>query len=172
MKYNKTVLSMILLPFAVVHAGQGTVEVSVTLRPAGSFIAKSSDLAIKGYAKKSGEVLQAKDIVIPLNTLKTGIDLRDRHMREKYFETQKFPQAILKEATGKNGKFTGTLVVRDVAKAVTGTYAVESGNFIAKFRCKVSDFKIQAPKYMGVGVQDEVDVEVAIPVGTPSASAK
>lgn len=38
------------------------------------------------------------DFYIDLNTLKTGIGLRDRHMRENYLETKDFPYA---EFTGK-----------------------------------------------------------------------
>jgi polyisoprenoid-binding protein YceI len=38
------------------------------------------------------------DFFIDLNTLDTGIGLRDRHMRENYLETKKFPYA---EFTGK-----------------------------------------------------------------------
>jgi polyisoprenoid-binding protein YceI len=38
------------------------------------------------------------DFYIDLNTLKTGILLRDKHMRENYLETEKFPFA---EFTGK-----------------------------------------------------------------------
>lgn len=57
------------------------------------FTGKSSDL--NGLVDLDKNML---DFFIDLNTLKTGIGLRDRHMRENYLETKKYPYA---EFTGK-----------------------------------------------------------------------
>src|SRR5215472_13064147 len=34
-------------------------------------------------------------VTVPLASLQTGIGLRDRHMREKYLQVDKFPDAVL-----------------------------------------------------------------------------
>src|SRR5678815_69343 len=34
-------------------------------------------------------------VTVPLASLQTGIGLRDKHMREKYLEVQKYPDAVL-----------------------------------------------------------------------------
>src|SRR5678815_2540115 len=34
-------------------------------------------------------------VIVPLAGLQTGIALRDRHMREKYLEVEKYPDAVL-----------------------------------------------------------------------------
>lgn len=61
--------------------------------PLSEFMGKSSDL--NGLVDLDKNML---DFFIDLNTLKTGIGLRDRHMRENYLETKKYPFA---EFTGK-----------------------------------------------------------------------
>jgi polyisoprenoid-binding protein YceI len=50
---------------------------------------------LHGYIDLSKNVL---DFYVDLNTLETGIGLRDKHMRDNYLETKKFPFA---EFTGK-----------------------------------------------------------------------
>ena len=52
------------------------------------------------------------DIYVPTNKLKSGIDLRDEHMRERI----KNENVIVKKAVGKNGVGKGTIVVRDIEK--------------------------------------------------------
>jgi polyisoprenoid-binding protein YceI len=148
---------------ALAPAFANEVRVQVTLRPAGSFIARSSALAVKGTAAADGAAVSATDLVLDLDSLKTGIDLRDQHMRKKYFETDKYPQALLKSATGKDGQFTGELTLHGVTKPVRGTYTLQGEKLLAKFATKLTDFNIAQPKYLGVGVEDDVQVEVELP---------
>jgi polyisoprenoid-binding protein YceI len=63
--------------------------------PLNEFEGKSSSL--NGLVNLETNLL---DFFVDLNTLKTGIGLRDSHMRENYLETEKFPFA----------EFTGNLV--------------------------------------------------------------
>ena len=43
-------------------------------------------------------------------------------------------------------------------------FDVQKGaDFIARFNTKLSDFSIAKAKYMGVGVEDEVQVEFVLP---------
>ena len=163
MRFKKfTSIPFLLLSFSAnAWAAGSEVKINVTLNPAGSFVAHTT--AIKGSTKKVGETYTATNIVLNLNDLRTGISLRDQHMKQKYFETSKYPQATLKQATAKDGKFTGKLVIRNVEKDILGEYEVEGGQFIAKFKTNLSDFKIQSANYMGVGAEDEVEVEVSLP---------
>lgn len=106
-----------------------------------------------------------------LDEFKTGIDLRDEHMKKKYLETEKFPKAVLtwtvpseSVGAGKEVEFTGTLAVHGVERPVKGTAKVESsaGGLLAKieatFPLKLSDFKIDIPSYLGVTVAEDVVV--------------
>lgn len=156
---KKLMLLAAILISTNLQAQQATV--GVTLVPAGSFKAKTSD--VKGFATKKGDEVTAKNIVVDLKDLKTGVDLRDKHTK-KYLETDKFPQAILVSATGKGGKGTGVIKIRGIEKNIAGTYKIEGSTLIAQFPLVLSEFEISGIKYMGVGVDDEVEVQVSVPI--------
>jgi polyisoprenoid-binding protein YceI len=145
-------------------------KMTVSLSPAGSFVAESSQVEVRGSTSRTGDQVSAKNVAIKLDTLKTGIDLRDEHMKKKYLETQTYPEAVLVSADGSGGNFKGILNLRNQPKPITGTYRFEGPDFIATFKAKISDYGIQKVKYMGVGVNDDVTVEIRLPA-TPSAPA-
>lgn len=136
-------------------------SVDVTLSPAGSFKGKTAD--VKGFVTKKGDEVSAQNIVVNLKSLKTGIELRDKHT-QKHLETEKFPEAVLLSAKGKGGKGTGKIRIRGVEKDITGTYKVNGNELEAEFKLNLADFKITNVKYMGAGVEDEVVLHVAVPV--------
>lgn len=167
LKFNR--VSLIILLVAAVQAyaedaQNGKINIAVTLSPVGSFVAKSSNLEVKGSTKRTSDRVSADNLELKLDTLQTGISLRDTHMRTKYFETDKHPKAVLKKASGQDGKFSGELVIRGVPKEISGTYQIVGQEFTAKFKTHLSDFDIAKANYMGVGVADEVEVEAILPV--------
>jgi len=113
---------------------------------------------LHGLIDLSGNVL---DFYVDLNTLDTGIGLRDKHMRDNYLETEKYPFA---EFTGKfnaipsltsgskipvtaNGKFKIHGVERQIQ--VTGTLSKNTKGELeleAGFEVLLSDYKIPVPK--------------------------
>ena len=141
----------------------GSVEIAVSLSPAGSFTAQSAQ--VKGQAEKIGaDSYSARDVTLEVSTLKTGIELRDKHMRDKYFEAQKYPKATLKSGKGQDGRFEGALEVHGKTTKVSGDYTVSGHDVVGKFKTKLSDYGISEPRYLGVGVEDEVEVTVKLPV--------
>ena len=139
---------------------QGVV-LDVVLNPMGDFKGKTSD--VKGQAVVNGDEVSAENIVVNLKTLKTGVELRDKHT-QKHLETEKFPEAVLLSAKGKGGKGTGKIKIRGIEKDISGVYKVEGKTLKAKFKLKLSDFGIEDINYMGVGVEDEVTLAVTGPV--------
>lgn len=117
-----------------------------------------------------------------LNSLTSGIDLRDHHMKEKYLEVGKYSQAellitslpltepVLAETTGKSPAteeslpFNGQLKLKDVTKNVSGTAKIKKAasalEIEAQFSLKLDDYGIDIPKYLGVTVASEVQIEV------------
>ncbi len=88
---------------------------------------------------------------------------------------QKYPEAVLVSAAGKDGKGSGILRLHGKEAKVDGTYSLISGNkFLkAEFKSKLSQFGINEINYKGVGVDDEFKVEVTVPVvavTTPTAT--
>jgi polyisoprenoid-binding protein YceI len=137
----------------------------------------SGTLAIASEGKSNKA---SGDLTFDLDSLTTGISMRDHHMKEKYLETGKFKSAKLSfkdllvpaellssekgkdKASVKDMAFKGTLNLHGVDKEITGKADVaQDGTKItvnATFTIKLSDFKIDIPTYLGITVADEVNI--------------
>jgi polyisoprenoid-binding protein YceI len=110
-------------------------------------------------------------ISVPLATLKTGIDLRDRHMREKYLEVDKFPNAVLEvlwsvihlPTDGQTstqtvpGKMTLHGKTRDVSVTYTLKRVGEAFEASGTLPLNLKDFDIILPNYLGVTVKPDIE---------------
>lgn len=128
-------------------------------------------------------------VKVPISNIKTGIDLRDEHLRsEMWLNAAKFPNAEfqltgIKNASSKElndgkkinvtlvGKFSVHGVTKDVEVPATLTYFKESertkakapGNLLsanAEFTIKLSDYGIQIPSMVSGKLNDEVEIKV------------
>ena len=149
----------------------------VTLNPAGDFVAENEKIDGKAFENADGSV-EATNIKLTVKEFKTGITLRDNHMIEKYFEAAKHPEILLKAAKGQNGKGQAIIVVKGKSAKVSGTYMKGKDKLKAIFNAKISDFGIADINYKGIGVEDEVKIEVIVPLekkagaSAPAAAAK
>lgn len=139
---------------------------------------------VDGYLYWDGEDLTNKSLVyfeVDLNTLDTGIGLRNRHMRDNYLETNKYRftnyKGKITEAK-KNGdgiydvKVEGTISIHGVIKPLTvdGTITMnddKSYNIKTKFNVKLSDFKIDIPSLMFLKINEVIKVQLNINMKTP-----
>lgn len=154
----KRLLIAILMSLSSQGFAQAVVD--VTLTPMGDFKLKSS--AVKGVATVVGDTVKAENIVVDLRGLTTGMKVRDGHAKD-YLQVDKHPEAILVKGEGKGGQGTGTIRIRGVEQTVKGTYEIKGGKVFAKFPLRLSKFGITGISYKGVGVEDDVTVEVAVP---------
>jgi polyisoprenoid-binding protein YceI len=119
---------------------------------------------------------QRLELSVPLDTLKTGIDLRDRHMREKYLETSKFPTATLvvdkaqvklpsKDGDSTSGDATGQLTVHGVTRSQRFSYVVQkagrASRVTAQLKMSFKDHGVSVPSYLGITVKPDLEVKVA-----------
>src|SRR3954464_3529267 len=112
----------------VYRVSGGEVTVVCPLTVGGSFEAKTKNVSgeVASAPAQSGTVGGA--VKVDLQTLATGIGLRDRHMRENYLEVSKGPdfavatieQIRIERLDGKT-TFSGTLLLHGQKKAVSGT---------------------------------------------------
>jgi polyisoprenoid-binding protein YceI len=180
------VFAMALITGAAATAGaadaykvsSGEVTVMCPLTVGGSFEAKTKSL--------SGDVVTADEpgavrgaLKVELQTLETGIGIRDRHMKNNYLEVEKGPSfatALLEDIRIEKmeGKtvFSGMLSLHGQKKKVSGAAELQQKDgkirVQAQFPVKVSEFEIPAPTYLGVGVRDEIQIKVsmmAVPAG-------
>lgn len=114
---------------------------------------------------------------VGLRNLSTGIDLRDRHMRDRYLQVQRYPQAelvvdrsVLRIPTDAPVTATvrGTFRLHGRERAVRFRYeARRQGNAIrvtAHATIDMTQYGIEAPTYMGVTVRPDVELTVRFAV--------
>jgi polyisoprenoid-binding protein YceI len=167
------------------HLGHADVRIVVPLKPGGAFEAKTTSLGGTLTLGSSSPVLLKGEISVDLTSLDTGIDLRNQHLRQKYLEISRgpgFDHAVLSELRldqadgegfqGKTG-FAGKLLLHGVSRDITGTAEIRKEGpetrVEARFPLTLTDFGIEPPEYLGVGVASKLLVKVrfnAIPGST------
>ncbi len=155
--------------------GKGGIEFLAIGKP------KALKIHGKGEAPKgkilieNGKILG--DLTLDLSTLDTGIALRNRHLKEKYLEIEKFPKAELKltkidqlekivlseEIKIDSTPFEGILSLHNVKKPVSGNARIEKKKQLldvqATFHIKIKDFNIDTPGFAGITVAEDIRIE-------------
>ncbi len=100
--------------------------------------------------------------VAQLSGIKTGINLRDTHLKDKYLEVKKFPTAELMIAPpAQPGPWSGVLTLKGVARPVLGTATFDGKHLKAEFTIDVSQYPgIGVPSWLGVTVAKDIAVTV------------
>ena len=155
----KVILALSLLVVSI-NSFANKVTLNVALSPAGSFQAVSSKA--KGNITKQGDAFVADKISVSIESFRTGIDLRDEHTW-KHLNSTKHPRATLTDVKGQGGKANGILEVNGIKKPVTISYKVEGSDVHSKFLVKASEFGLSKAEYLGVGVNDLIEVEAILP---------
>ncbi len=143
----------------------------------GSFDAVTSDVSGTLRRGPSGLGSYSGELRVALETLDTGIGLRNEHLRSTYLEIDRGPgfrDAVLsgivldepppagdrRHETG----FSGTLTLHGVQQAVGGEAALRRRNgrmqVEAEFALSLDAFDIPPPRYLGIGVRDTIEVTV------------
>jgi len=160
----------------------GEVRVVCPMTVGGIFQAQTGAIRGKVTLGPSAEAFGG-DVSVDLATLDTGIGLRNEHLRNKYLEVGRGPaynRAVLSDIRLGDGDprsvqgkthFTGTFLLHGTKGKVAGPATVrQEGKTVrveASFPVTVSAFGIEKPQYLGVGVKDQVTVNVSL-VAEPS----
>ncbi len=108
--------------------------------------------------------------------LDTGIGLRNRHMRDKFLEVEKYPLAGLEFTAHEKTKgqfrrdaswstpFTGALVLHGVKHPVSGIVTAQNNlkKLEFQFQVPLDWFRIAEPSFMGVHVEKDIKVSVTV----------
>ena len=158
------------------NLASGNVRVRCRLTVGGSFDATTS--AISGTLRHTGpDSSYAGTLRVDLVPLDTGIELRNNHLRETYLEVargERFRHAALTgielavplppDAARHKTPFSGTLSLHGVERAIAGKAELSRrGGRLrveAAFSLSLKVFDIPPPRYLGVGVRDEVGILV------------
>lgn len=111
-----------------------------------------------------------------LDTLETGIELRDEHMKSKFLHTSQYPKASIALAkaavpwpteVGKEarGSVAATFTAHGVSQPATVNYVVKKSKtgwkVTAKFDFDISKHGVEVPSYLGVTVESAMRAEVS-----------
>jgi polyisoprenoid-binding protein YceI len=149
----------------------------VTLRMShsvlGRFDTNARD-ALKGRVQvnPSQGTLRVEKLVFLPEKLTSLIGLRDDHLKDDYLEVKKHPQIFFDGTTlplflkGKSNasveSFKGILTLKGQPVEVTGLAKVIFDEDMLKgeatMKTRISLFPIKTPRYMGVGVKDEIEI--------------
>ena len=114
---------------------------------------------------------------VKMDTVQTGIELRDEHMKTKFLHTETYPDAVLVVAkaavpwpTEVGKKATGTVDAQFTAHGVTQptkvTYEVtktkQGWRVIGNFAFDISKHGIDVPSYLGVTVEPALTARATI----------
>jgi len=175
----RPVVGLAVVAFAAV-AGDASAKLAKAGEASVSFAASGpGGLKIVGT---TGELLVADDgqsvtVTVPLRALDTKIELRNKHMREKYLEVEKYPNAVLvvpraeikTPASGEvSAEAGGTMKIHGKEKPVRFKYtakrAGEKVSVAGNVHLNIKDFAIEEPSFMGASVKPEVDVTATFSV--------
>ncbi len=161
----------------VFSSAQGSVQFKALGNPS-ALVITGEGPGPEGQLKITDEKSVEGALDFDLKTLKTGLGLRDRHMRDKYLEVEKFPVAKFtptvvpwKDPSAANqtavtsAPFTGKLTLHGVEAPVSGTMTTKpaAGGKVDcefSFKIKMADYKIDTPKFAEITVAETVDVIV------------
>lgn len=165
----------------------GDVRVRCRMTVGGSFDAVTSALSgtLRGSPRGAGAL--DGELRVDLASVETGIGLRDEHLRANYLEIDRGPafrHAVLSgialrepppEGRGRRRTtFTGRLTLHGVERQVEGEATMERRDGPLRVEATLSlsleAFDIPPPRYLGVGVRDEVRVTVTFEAA-PSRAA-
>ncbi|MEQ1723305.1 MAG: YceI family protein [Pseudobdellovibrio sp.] len=146
-------------------------------------IGRPSMIKIKGIGEGVNANLKVNvnkisgEAVFRLDSLTTGIEMRDEHMKEKYLQVKNYPDAkmvfnefqmpagwTIKSPKVATSSFRGKLILHGVEREITGLYTLDAQAMksTASFEVKLSDFKIEIPTYLGVKVADIVKISISL----------
>ena len=133
---------------------------------------------IDGYLFwEDGDTLGTSEIYfeVDLNTVDTGIGLRNRHMRENYLETDKYPMTYFKgKLIRKTHEQSGILSVTaegvmfihgiEQKKSIQANLIPEEGGFHIKtsFSVALPDYDIEVPQLMFLKINEIIKLELDV----------
>lgn len=101
--------------------------------------------------------------------LDTGMSMRNQHMLETVFQTEKevYPEIVFKSTSMNpltSGQLSGTLSIRNIERPLNGLCKVESAQWHCEGAVSLLDFGVTPPSKFGVTVKDSVKLIVSFKV--------
>ena len=161
----------------IMNVDSGAVEFNAIGRPSALKI-HGKGTAPKGALTVEGGTASGQ-LTFDLESLDTGIKMRNEHMKQKYLEVGKYSEAtltltkmaissavLIEAGKSESVPFQGILHLHGIEKPVTGTAKLDrNGNNLsvdAQFGIKISDYGITIPSFSGITMAEDVNVSVQL----------
>ena len=164
-----SILYTISLRAEVLTAKKCKVQFETTGEPVLIKIVGKSETECTGSITIDGGKMTSANSTLNLLNLDTGIKLRNKHLRDNYLETAKFPKAVLKvtkisdfteQKSGKKKSFSNfeaELELHGEKNFIEGgQYRIDGSSVKAAFSFDLPNWKIKRPSFMGVNIVDKV----------------
>jgi len=115
-----------------------------------------------------GNITSSKiNVCIPANTVNTGNNGRDKHLKkEDFFDVEKYPNiCFVSTSITKNGDeyiVKGNLTLKDVTKEISIPMQIENNQLIAEFKLTRKDFNFGPNGGFMVGKTIDIKVETTL----------
>lgn len=112
------------------------------------------------------------DLKMKLDKIDTGIELRNKHLRENYLKIDQNPEStleiktienVLEQLSGKlesDSKFTAEMQLAGKKSEVSGFYKIKKNIVEAKMDIDFKDFGVPTPSFMGVKIVDKIHLTI------------
>jgi len=161
MNFLKLLLAFLPLTITPLSAATNCqVSFKTTAQP--GFLAIDSDVGTcQGEITKKAGLFSGK-FKSQLKDFDTGIELRNKHLRDKYLQVGKYPEAVFTFENQKDdGELEGILTIKKDSRPIKVSYAISKGKVNAKFGFEVKDYpSLGVPSWLGVTAAGRVDVDV------------
>ena len=145
-------------------------EVNFTAVGRPAFIKATGILPIEKADFKINEGKLSGSLMVPLTKLDSGIETRDEHLKEKYLEVGKYPEAMLileniaLESIKSGSKVEAKLKLHGIEKMIPiEVEAHMTGKELdvkAGFEVILTDFSIELPSFQGITAAKNVKIKV------------
>ncbi len=128
-------------------------------------------------AVKVDEDASAYTVTVQTGTLDSKLELRDKHIKERYLETPKFPTSVividkaclaLPESGDKAGECPGTFTLHGQTKPATVKFKAKVAGKVteidASFTAHMAQHGIEEVKWAMVKIKDDVEVHAKLTV--------
>jgi polyisoprenoid-binding protein YceI len=162
---------------STIKVTSGEVQFKAIGKPAMLKILGESN-GLSGELKTNQNTL-AGTVELDMSTLTTKLATRDKHMKEKYLEVEKYPKSFLKFSKIGNPidklikgeiqetDFEGDFTLHGVTKPISGKITFSNPNTAtSQFKIDLTDYSIDIPSFAGITVAKEVEIDVKVNLET------
>lgn len=175
---SRPVLATSLLGALVLLAAASTADAALGRARGGVATVRATGPGGMNIEGKTSEVTVSEQdnkvhFVVPLGRVDTGIELRNKHMRN-YLEADRYPTAELvvdrsalkfpADGQDVSASAPGTMLLHGQSKPVTVNYRARrtgaSYDVSGTTRVNINDYGIKTPSYLGVSVKPDVEIKL------------